>query len=566
MNVLNINKFTQSPQSTNDMAAASSTEHRSEKQSRFCISENLKGYISSFTCGHGDGYIAFTEAVRVAGTYSKNTEVTIAITEKVSVGCEVVCIRHQDTEYSIPKDLIPDACIGSGAQGKQIRVQVERDSGNNIRRISLLKNDETADADIVDAKVVGVGLFGGAIPSGPHDMELTMPRHGSDNDDDSMEKGGIYFNGRRLVGTVVAQNAPLQFTLEVTPNESKDIIDLIECVEKKKLSHGHIYSGQVLRCKETSQVEILPHGHGKMIYHDGEYDGKFVYGNRQGQGVRQYKDGRKYVGGFSGNYRSGDGRYEVPFDRVIKCFDGEWSNNSIVTGTLTLKFYDFSMEPAVFKGTFKNMQPFDGSGVIRTDKLKFEGKIKNGKPYNGKGIYTDESDNAYTGTWEEGRFTGQCNFNNGNKYIGAMADGQCHGKGKMIYKDGSEYDGGWEKGQMHGHGSKKFANRNVYTGGWSNGKMHGAGKYTWTDQYITYDGKFSNDELDQVSEAIITNENRGFKFQKFKMDTDGAVDNKTFYTRCPVADHMGRFSEGRVMYKGGSIEKIQWNDVVRKAI
>ena len=99
----------------------------------------------------------------------------------------------------------------------------------------------------------------------------------------------------------------------------------------------------------------------------------------------------------------------------------------------------------------------------------------------------------------------------GKTYFGAWANGQFHGKGKLVYADGGEYEGDWKAGHRHGqgrytfppgrwHGSSKVDNkvttRGYYAGGWRNGNMHGHGVRVWADVGNSgtsrYEGQYHN--------------------------------------------------------------------------
>ena len=73
---------------------------------------------------------------------------------------------------------------------------------------------------------------------------------------------------------------------------------------------------------------------------------------------------------------------------------------------------------------------------------------------NGIGTWVWDNDNAYHGSFKNGKRTGQGSFtfSNGDQYTGDFLDGKFNGHGKYTYADGDIYDGLWENGKMAGKG------------------------------------------------------------------------------------------------------------------
>lgn len=98
--------------------------------------------------------------------------------------------------------------------------------------------------------------------------------------------------------------------------------------------------------------------------------------------------------------------------------------------------------------------------VIKTDAFTATGKLS-----------LDRSSGAMTG---EGRIE----WNNGDRYEGAMLAGRKHGRGVFTWQDGQRYDGEWTDDMINGVGSLYYTNGDRYEGSFSSGEPHGSGTYT----------------------------------------------------------------------------------------
>ena len=163
-----------------------------------------------------------------------------------------------------------------------------------------------------------------------------------------------------------------------------------------------------------------------LTYANGDaYTGETVNGQRQGEGVYTYKDGRRYTGSWQDNKRHG-------------------------SGTLTFPNGD-----------------------------KYVGDFAEGV-FNGQGTYTLSNGQQYTGSWKEDKQNGQgtLTYPNGDTYIGAWKDGKRDGQGTYTVHDGQQYIGAWQENKRHGKGTWVFADGKKYVGEWRDDEQVGRGTMT----------------------------------------------------------------------------------------
>lgn len=153
----------------------------------------------------------------------------------------------------------------------------------------------------------------------------------------------------------------------------------------------------------------------------------------------------------------------------------------------------------------------EGAKIWSDEGIK-SGTWKNGK-LTGQGYQLLGKRSAFSGDTYEGEFLDDLYHGTGtyydisedSKYVGEWENGKPHGKGIVTWGEKSKYpgryyDGEWSIGLMHGYGTKfwgkaevdKYTN-NKYVGEWKNNKMEGFGKYEWADGSY-YEGPWKNDE------------------------------------------------------------------------
>ena len=105
----------------------------------------------------------------------------------------------------------------------------------------------------------------------------------------------------------------------------------------------------------------------------------------------------------------------------------------------------------------------------------------------------------YLGEWQKNKWSGNGTHEmaNGNRYVGAWAEGKRHGMGTLwVKRKGGlrkQYAGQWQDDLQHGRGVFHYTNGDNYNGEWKGGVRHGVGIMT----YITgdvYEGEWFNDQ------------------------------------------------------------------------
>lgn len=86
---------------------------------------------------------------------------------------------------------------------------------------------------------------------------------------------------------------------------------------------------------------------------------------------------------------------------------------------------------------------------------------------------------------------GEVTFPNGEKYVGALKDGEPHGQGAFTWPNGERYVGGWKDGRRNGQGTFIWPDGTKYVGGFRNNRRHGSGVQTFANGR-TYVGEFKD--------------------------------------------------------------------------
>ncbi len=184
------------------------------------------------------------------------------------------------------------------------------------------------------------------------------------------------------------------------------------------------------------------HGKGKFTSGRGEvYDGQWVDGSREGQGVETTPEGDRYEGNWSNNQENGKGKKTWANGDV---YDGQWVAGKMQgDGTFT------SARGERYSGGFANNLK-QGKGVMTTPAgEKFEGTWKAGKR-NGEFKVTLKDGSVVTGHWVEDRApaTATVDLPDGHKYTGPVRNGIIpNGKGTCV-KAGQSAPCEFKEGKM----------------------------------------------------------------------------------------------------------------------
>jgi hypothetical protein len=170
------------------------------------------------------------------------------------------------------------------------------------------------------------------------------------------------------------------------------------------------------------------HGRGKLVYSakDKEgratYEGHFVAGHKQGEGIMTWTDGRVYMGGWVADDIEGKGTMLYDADRSARAYVGEWvAGQRDGMGRMTYAADDEHGRVSYF-------------GPWAADKQE------------GNGLMEWRSGAKYLGEWRRGKRHGHgvFMFPSGDQLVSSQwCDGRPQGVVKMIYADGHQCDGFW---------------------------------------------------------------------------------------------------------------------------
>eukprot|EP00744_Colponema_vietnamica_P004140 GILI01006224.1.p1 GENE.GILI01006224.1~~GILI01006224.1.p1 ORF type:complete len:963 (+),score=50.32 GILI01006224.1:183-2891(+) len=157
----------------------------------------------------------------------------------------------------------------------------------------------------------------------------------------------------------------------------------------------------------------------------GEYQGKFVEGNRDGQGRFSFADGTEYTGEWHKDLANGQGRMTFISRHAIILLSSMAPSDIVPQFQRT--FLDSGGE---YVGTFED-GCFSGDGrAVCYDGSVYEGEWRYSSPH-GIGTLSTVSGGRYEGEW---------------------LDGKKNGIGIMQYPDRRQYEGEWLDDKRHGHG------------------------------------------------------------------------------------------------------------------
>jgi len=260
--------------------------------------------------------------------------------------------------------------------------------------------------------------------------------------------------------------------------------------------------------------------------------GVCVSGNcKDGIGVWQYNDGRRYEGSFIAGRPGGDGTVYLPsgsaFSGKFKYgqYDGqgdvvyanginaECQKGNCLDGRGLLMFLDGSR----YSGEFKNEMQSGYGGLELEDGSTYSGNFADNL-YHGKGTITLADGTTYQGVFKKGNLDGEIHirFAAGHQFMGTFKDGKLiedqgwvffpnntrstcvngnciDGEGTLELDNGASYRGGFLNCSRHGYGVYKFESGAIYKGLFLKGKHHGQGLYIYPSG-ITYEGDYKDGE------------------------------------------------------------------------
>jgi hypothetical protein len=198
----------------------------------------------------------------------------------------------------------------------------------------------------------------------------------------------------------------------------------------------------------------LPDGFVKCVYNDGErqadrYEGQFVDGRPEGQGIYTYKNRDRYEGEFSNGLPNGQGTFIFADDgRVEGVFkDGNITSGQVIFTNGDRYVGEFRLVTIIDTGVTSS-QPHGQGEFIYADGDRYSGTFFIGAPL-GNGVLT-----RIDGTRCEGEFfnleldgKATCTFSNGLRYEGELRNGVPHGEGVIIDANGKRFPGSFRAGK-----------------------------------------------------------------------------------------------------------------------
>lgn len=169
------------------------------------------------------------------------------------------------------------------------------------------------------------------------------------------------------------------------------------------------------------------HGQGKFTSTQGVvYEGSWVDGRREGQGVEIKPDGERYQGNWANNRENGKGKKTWPNG---DSYDGEWLAGKMQgTGTFV------KANGERYTGSFSNDER-SGKGVLTLPSGEvYEGTFKAGKR-NGEFKVKLKDGSVVTGVWSDDRAPASAvvDLADGTRYTGPVRSGvQPNGKGNCV--------------------------------------------------------------------------------------------------------------------------------------
>ncbi len=194
-----------------------------------------------------------------------------------------------------------------------------------------------------------------------------------------------------------------------------------------------------------------------MTYANGDsYQGNFIDGRKEGNGVYTWANGDIYEGTFIKNVKHGKGIFR-PADSLnfLQC---QWQNDRIVdeqTANIT-----YTNSNRIFEGQIKSNGAIDGQGILNFDSNGiYKGSIKNNSFQGDCKIHYPNGD-IYKGQMENNLFEGYGLYYyayNKLTFAGQWQEGLQHGKGKLISDEGTTVFSEWQKGIINCEGQITYS-------------------------------------------------------------------------------------------------------------
>lgn len=249
-----------------------------------------------------------------------------------------------------------------------------------------------------------------------------------------------FSNGKKFVG---------EFKEGVITAKGFSTVREIKIIDEDQQDDQRLYGEKTVINQEKFNGQFSNgsrNGFGITNFTDGrKYEGNWVDGKYDGQGEYTWGNGEKYVGKFQCGLRSGKGI--VIYNKGGR-YNGQWKDDK---------------KEGYGEYTFANGDKYAGNWVSGSR--------------NGKGIMSCIDGRKYDVEWKDDKKHGwgEFTFSGGDKYVGEWKNGFRSGKGVQNYQIGSKFDGEWEDDKRHGYGEYTLVNGDRYEGQWLNDFKHGIG-------------------------------------------------------------------------------------------
>lgn len=152
---------------------------------------------------------------------------------------------------------------------------------------------------------------------------------------------------------------------------------------------------------------------------------------------------------------------------------------------------------------------------------RFIGEINDGE-YGGIGLFIWSTGAQYIGDFLEGQRTGEgVMIFDDAKYTGDFVNGEMTGQGMVRWDDGFRFVGEYYKGSVNGLGKEYYPSGDYYIGYFDDGVQEGMGMYTYEDGLV-YSGVFRDNALDYDD---FTMHYRQLSTSEFDQKIDAVLDS-----------------------------------------
>lgn len=252
---------------------------------------------------------------------------------------------------------------------------------------------------------------------------------------------------------------------------------------------------KIKKKNKGTRILINKRNNNYISYYKGETNNE---GIPEGIGILYDNKGRKYEGKFKKGIYNGFGKY---IDEEGICYEGDFKEG--VLNGKGLKIISYSN---YIMGNFKDGMLY-GEGKEENEEYIYEGLFLNNIKYGKGSIYFKNSNDIYTGDFENDNIEGFGKYiwNNNHIYEGYFINGIMNGKGIYSWPEGSQYIGYYVNGLREGFGQFKFINGNIFEGEFKKGKPDGKGKYIMNEKEISVEyshGKLVGNIRDSLIKLI----------------------------------------------------------------